>query len=89
MNSKEFEERLRDIVHTNTSEMLDNPDKYGIYPTTKFYNSIEKDVHQLILDLIGKDEKDSGYYGDYEVAFVNGRNELRKELRNIVTGGKK
>ena len=34
------EEELRTIICKHTSEMLDNPDKYGIYPTTKFYNNL-------------------------------------------------
>ena len=33
-------ETLRDIIVKHTSEMLDNPDEYGIYPTTKFYNNL-------------------------------------------------
>ncbi len=39
------EEELRDIIHKHTSEMLDNPDAYGIYPTTKFYNNL---IHALV-----------------------------------------
>ncbi len=38
-------EELRDIIHKHTSEMLDNPDDYGIYPTTKFYNNL---IHALV-----------------------------------------
>jgi len=33
-------EELRTIIVKYTSEMLDNPDEYGIYPTTKFYNNL-------------------------------------------------
>jgi len=29
------------------SDMLDNPNEYGIYPTTKFFNSID-DLHERI-----------------------------------------
>jgi len=31
---------LRTIIYKHTSEMLDNPVKYGIYPTAKFYNNL-------------------------------------------------
>ena len=31
------------IVHF-TSEMLDNPNNYGIYPTTNFYNDLEEAI---------------------------------------------
>ena len=31
------------IVHF-TSEMLDNPNDYGIYPTTNFYNDLEEAI---------------------------------------------
>ena len=33
-------DELRDIIVKHTSAMLDNHDKYGIYPTTKFYDDL-------------------------------------------------
>lgn len=34
------EKELRNIIVKHTSEMLDNPDEFGIYPTTKFFNDV-------------------------------------------------
>ena len=39
---------LRKIIVKNTSEMLDHPDKYGIYPTTTFYNNLERDINDYM-----------------------------------------
>ena len=45
MTKEEFiTERTRII-----SEMLDNPDKYGIYPTTKCFNSLDALFDKIIL----------------------------------------
>ena len=33
---------LRGMIVHFTSEMLDNPNDYGIYPTTNFYNDLEE-----------------------------------------------
>lgn len=41
---------IRTIICKHTSEMLDHPDKDGIYPTTKFYNDLEKEVERLLLE---------------------------------------
>lgn len=41
------EKILRKIIVDNTSEMLDNPDKSGIYPTTKFYDNLEREIYEL------------------------------------------
>ena len=40
LGSEGCRELLRDIIVKHTSEMLDNPDRYGIYRTTKFYNNL-------------------------------------------------
>ena len=42
--------KIRDIIVKNTSEMLDNPDEYGIYPTTRFYNKLEKEIRSWALE---------------------------------------
>lgn len=42
------EKELRNIIVKHTSIMLDNPDKYGIYPTGKFYNNLEKEIITFI-----------------------------------------
>jgi len=38
---------IRKAIVKNTSEMLDNPDKVGIYPTTKFYENLEAELLTL------------------------------------------
>lgn len=39
---------LRGIIVNATSEMLDNPDEYGIYPTGKFYDRLEAEVTEFM-----------------------------------------
>lgn len=39
---------LRKIIVTATSEMLDNPNKSGIYPTTKFYDRLEAEITEYM-----------------------------------------
>ena len=39
---------LRGMIVHFTSEMLDNPNDYGIYPTTNFYNDLEEAIQELI-----------------------------------------
>lgn len=39
---------LRKIIVNATSEMLDNPDEHGIYPTTKFYERLEADITEYM-----------------------------------------
>ena len=48
MKDKELEEQIRDISFETISEMLDNPDSYGIYPTTKAFERIDREVLNLI-----------------------------------------
>lgn len=35
------------------SEMLDNPNKYGIYPTTNTYDALEKYIEGVRIEAIG------------------------------------
>ena len=42
------EKEIRNIIVKHTSIMLDNPDKYGIYPTGEFYNNLEKEIITFI-----------------------------------------
>ncbi len=55
-----------------TSEMLDNPDHWGIYPTTKFYKALDDYIRSLLsqvrehdremfLKIVGEDEKPDEY----------------------------
>jgi len=44
----ETEEDIRGAICRMTSSMLDNPDVYGIYPTTKFYNETEAFIRETI-----------------------------------------
>ena len=46
--TKMKENDLRTIICKHTSEMLDNPDKYDIYPTTKFYNNLIEAIEQYV-----------------------------------------
>jgi hypothetical protein len=39
---------LRKLIVEKTSEMLDNPDSYGIYPTTHFYDELERGIVRLL-----------------------------------------
>lgn len=48
MKDKELEEQIRDISFETISEMLDNPDSYGLYPTTKAFERIDREVLNLI-----------------------------------------
>lgn len=43
-----IDSKLRKLIVKHTSEMLDNPNEYEIYPTGKFYNDLEADLIQLI-----------------------------------------
>lgn len=45
---------LRAIICKHTSEMLDNPDEYGIYPTTRFYNNL---IETIVVKLGGGNER--------------------------------
>lgn len=46
--TKAEQKKIRTIMVKHTSEMLDNPNKHDIYPTTKFYNNLEADIKALI-----------------------------------------
>ena len=57
MNKEEFiTERTRII-----SEMLDNPDEYGIYPTTKCFNDLDE-----LFDRIQKEARENPYLYDFK-----------------------
>ena len=44
---KEFKQKFINERTRIISEMLDNPDKYGIYPTTKCFNALDELWDQL------------------------------------------
>jgi len=44
---------LRGMIEHFTSEMLDNPNDYGIYPTGNFYNDLEEAIQKLVKEVIG------------------------------------
>lgn len=54
-------EQIRKVIVKRASEMLDNPDEHGIYPTTKFYNDLEADMKALVSQqedyIIGEDDE--------------------------------
>ena len=85
------------IVHF-TSEMLDNPNDYGIYPTTNFYNDLEEailDWHneqiEAVLDRI-EARKEQTIYADFESGSVEGWTGVPVSAieaeRNLKTGKK-
>jgi len=43
----------RKIIEDIISEMLDNPDSSGIYPTTKAYHALESLVEDRLVEAIG------------------------------------
>lgn len=55
---------VRGAIVALTSRMLDNPDKYGIYGTTRFYDALEQYVNaELALreqEIVGKIERRLG-----------------------------
>ena len=48
------DERIRGIICDLMSEMLDNPDKSGIYPTSKFMSKMEDFVIEERQFIVGK-----------------------------------
>ena len=42
-----IENELREAVYKHISEMLDNPDKYDIYPTTKCYGNLTSAILKI------------------------------------------
>ena len=67
------------IVHF-TSEMLDNPDNYGIYPTTNFYSDLE----EAILDWHNKQIEE--VLDRLEDTLVTERINLRNKLKESTDG---
>ena len=64
------------IVHF-TSEMLDNPNDYGIYPTTNFYNDLEEAILEWhnkqtleLLDRLRAAEPDYSEMDSYNRSFL-------------------
>jgi hypothetical protein len=49
---KENEEEFKRVRTDAISEMFNNPDEFGIYPTTKFFNAIDDNFHTSQLRLI-------------------------------------
>ncbi len=43
----------RKVICDIISKMLDNPDKYGIYPTTKAYDELEDYVQEIRMETLG------------------------------------
>ncbi|MDD5220839.1 MAG: hypothetical protein PHV11_09750 [Candidatus Bipolaricaulis sp.] len=62
---------LRGQICRIISAMLDNPDKYGIYPTTKCYDELEdlfsQQKQEIIRDAIEFIESESGKSGRKEI----------------------
>lgn len=55
---KQRVDELREIIVKHTSEMLDSPDEHGIYPTTKFYNNLEKAINSIIAQEVEAAQKE-------------------------------
>jgi hypothetical protein len=64
-------ENIRDIIVKHVSEMLDNPDKYGIYPTSNLYDNLENDIEKVIQQELDK--------------YKAKEKELRKYIRNDIS----
>lgn len=66
MNKKEFITERTNII----SRMLDNPDEYGIYPTTKCFNELDALYDRIVSEAIAEHDKaiiddiDFGYSAD-------------------------
>jgi len=86
MNKEEFiTERTRII-----SEMLDNPDEYGIYPTTKCFNDLDElfdKISDESLQLIIKQKELIKLLDtepdDYNREIDGKESKLRKEIKNL------
>ena len=59
------------------SKMLDNPDKYGIYPTTDAYDALEKHIEGVRMEALG------WAYADACVALDNGQDYRQIEAPSI------
>ncbi len=72
----------RQIVCDIISEMLDNPDEHGIYPTTEAYNKLEdkfnlldKQVHDLTVGVCD--------YATENIRLLGQVSELESIIRNL------
>ena len=85
-----YNERLDEIidrVYLFTSEMLDNPNDYGIYPTTNFYNDLEEAIldwhNKQTLELL--DRLESNMRGKTVVDTADGWKEfIRKHVNGAI-----
>lgn len=55
------DDRIRGTVCEIMSEMLDNPDEHGIYPTSRFMWKMER----FILEEIKRLQEENAQYSDY------------------------
>ena len=60
------------------SEMLDNPDEHGIYPTTKAYDALEKYIEGIRAEAIG------WTHADACVSLDNGNDYRKIEVPSIL-----
>lgn len=67
-------ETILNLVCKHVSEMLDNPDKFGIYPTTKLYSNLPIAIMEAIRESVP--EK----IGGVETVYVQGHNACREEM---------
>lgn len=47
---KPLEEAIRDITYKATSDMLDNPYGNGLYPTSEFYERMDREIASLFTE---------------------------------------
>lgn len=88
--TKSVSDKIREVLVKHTSEMLDNPDEYGIYPSTKFYNTVQAAFLKIIEeDVIGEDKKhapvDTLGIWSHDIANFE-YNQLRAEQRSKLKG---
>lgn len=73
---------LRGMIVHFTSEMLDNPNNYGIYPTTNFYNAIEEAIldwhkkYELQAYSDGFQKASKGAFKSQQAAKLDERNKI-------------
>ena len=81
MTSKvDMREEIRTLIVKHTSEMLDNPDEYEIYPTTKFYSDLENELLTLINKICRQDLEEVKKDIEIRLAWAN----WNFETRNLV-----
>ncbi len=72
-----------------TSAMLDNPDKDGIYPTTRFYERLEEYARSLILQAREEGKRENQLYAQesHERGYKSGYLQAIEDMEAVVERG--